>query len=300
MWQAAQTIFLSIVLESLPFVLLGVILSSLIQEFVSRERMLRMLPKNKGLAVVASSFLGFLVPVCDCGTIPMARSLMRKGVPVSAAMSFVLAAPVVNPMTMLATFVAFGMNPTMMWARTAAAFGVAVSIGWVLLLLESRKAIQTPLRPEELTVLELASTGTMPAKRSIKQVTGSVIQHAIAEFFEIMGFVVLSATVAALLQTFVPSSALAPVGEHPVFSVLAMMGLAILFSLCSAADGFVARSLAGLTTNGGVLGFLVIGQMIDIRNLFLFPRIFPKRVIMITFFMAFVLTLFAGIWVNVK
>jgi uncharacterized membrane protein YraQ (UPF0718 family) len=125
-----------------------------------------------------------------------------------------------------------------------------------------------------------------------------VIGHAIIEFFEVGGFVVASAAVAAVLQTWVPASVLSPIGKHPIWSVVGMMVLAILFSLCSEADAFVARSLAGLTTSGGVLGFLVIGQMIDMRNLFLLPSVFSRRIVIITFFLAMSLTLCGGILIN--
>lgn len=298
MWQAAQTIFLSIVLESLPFILLGVLLSSLIQEIVPREKMLRMIPKNGAMAVVFSSFLGFVLPVCDCGSIPVARSLMRKGVPVSAAMTFVLAAPVVNPLTMIATYFAFGMNPSMMWARTTATLVIAVAIGWVLLSIESKRRKLSRGDHYELPMLEMAATGAIAPRRTVLQVSGAVIEHAVIEFFEVGGFVIISAAVATLLQTFVPVSLISPIGQHPVWSVLAMMALASLLSLCSEADAFVARSLAGLTMPGGVLGFLVTGQMIDMRNIFLLPRVFPGWAVKIAFCLAIVLPLCVGIWFN--
>lgn len=306
MWQNAQTIFLSIILEALPFVVLGVMISSLIQELVSQERMLRLMPKNKALAVVASGLLGLVLPVCDCGTIPVARSLMRKGVPVSAAMTFTLSAPVVNPLTMVSTYVAFGLNATFMWARVAATFTIAVVIGWILLVAETRKAKQQPAPQTptdhgfELPMLETATAAAVPArpKKSVKQIASNVIGHAIIEFFEVGVFVVISAAAAALLQTFMPPSVTQAIGEHPVLSVLMMMALAILLSLCSEADAFVARSLASLTTGGGVLSFLVIGQMIDFRNILLLPRVYERWVIIRTFSLAIVFTLIIGVGVN--
>jgi uncharacterized membrane protein YraQ (UPF0718 family) len=298
MWQAAQTIFLSIVLESLPFILFGVLLSSLIQELVSQERMLRLIPKNGILAVFVSSLFGLVLPVCDCGTIPVARSLIRKGVPTSVALSFTLSAPVVNPLSMFATYVAFGMHSSMMWLRVITTFVISVVIGWILLSFEQKRSVRPRMRSFELPLAEIATTRLVARRRSISQILSSVIGHAIIEFFEVGGFVVVSAAVAALLQTWVPASVLSPIGKHPIGSVIGMMVLAILLSLCSEADAFVARSLAGLTTSGGVLGFLVIGQMIDMRNLFLLPSVFPRRIVVITFFLAMILTLCGGILIN--
>jgi len=300
MWQTAQTIFLSIVLESLPFILLGVLLSSLIQELVSQERMLRLMPKNGRMAVFVSSLFGLVLPVCDCGTIPVARSLIRKGIPTSVAVSFTLSAPVVNPITMIATYVAFGMNASMMWLRVATTFVISVVIGWILLYFETKQNKHTfsEIRGNELSLAEIATTRSVQHRRSISQVFGAVIGHAIIEFFEVGGFVVASAAVAAVLQTWIPASVLSPIGKDPIWSVAGMMILAILLSLCSEADAFVARSLAGLTTTGGVLGFLVIGQMIDMRNMFLLPSVFSRRIVIIAFSLAMILTLCGGILIN--
>ncbi|MBN2910101.1 permease [Polycladomyces sp. WAk] len=298
MWQAAQTIFLSIVLESLPFVLLGVLLSSLIQELVSQERMLRLMPKNGKMAVLVSSLFGLVLPVCDCGTIPVARSLIRKGMPTSVAVSFTLSAPVVNPITMIATYVAFGMNASMMWLRVTTTFVISVVIGWILLSIETKENKHLETRCYEHALAETATTRSVQHRRSVSQVFGAVIGHAIIEFFEVGGFVVASAAVAAVLQTWIPASVLSPVGKDPIWSVAGMMILAILLSLCSEADAFVARSLSGLTTTGGVLGFLVIGQMIDMRNMFLLPSVFSRRIVIIAFSLAMILTLCGGILIN--
>lgn len=302
MWQAAQTIFLSIVLESLPFVILGVLISSLIQKLVSKERLLRLLPRNGALAVVVSSMLGFFMPVCDCGTIPIARSLIAKGVPHSVAMTFTLAAPVVNPLTMVATYVAFGLNTTMMWMRVAVTLGIAITIGWTLQSVEQKKrrTIVTPPESFELPMLNSAPAAapTRPQRRSVGTVIRSVIEHAVTEFFEVGSFVVLSALVAACLQTYLPGSALSLLSAHPFWSVVSMMVLGSALSLCSEADSFIARSLASVSTTGGVLSFLVIGQMIDVRNVLLLPRVFPRWAVVRTFVMAIFLTLLVGTAVN--
>jgi len=303
MWQSAQTIFLSIILEALPFVILGVVISSLIQELITREQMLKMLPKNGALKCFTAALLGMILPVCDCGTIPVARSFMRKGVPVSAAMSFTLSAPVVNPLTMVSTYVAFGLNATMMWARVAATFSIAVIIGWALLYSENKKKKEAGITNDllELPMLETAAASEVvpvKQKKSFGTVFNNVVGHAIIEFFEVTVFVIISAAVCALLQVFMPGSIVDFIGNNPVLSVALMMILAVMLSLCSEADAFVARSLATLTTGGGVLSFLVIGQMIDTRNILLLPRVYDKWVIVRTFSMAIVLTFIVGVSVN--
>jgi uncharacterized membrane protein YraQ (UPF0718 family) len=296
MWQNMQTIFLSIILESMPFVLLGVIVSSLIQEVIPHEKLLRVMPKSKKGMIFCLPLLGMFIPVCDCGVVPVARSLMQKGVPVPAAMAFILAAPVVNPLTMLATYAAFGMNPVMMWIRVGAAYSIAVLIGWILLVLRVEKVREaqvvrhhTPFK--SLTVLS-------SSKRTFHETFVRILRHTLEEFFEVGVFVVISAAVSALLQTYMPSSIIASVGQHPIWSVVGMMFLAVVLSLCAQADAFVARSLAGLTTIGGIAGFLVIGQMIDIRNLFLLPRVFHTQVVILTFALTIIFTLCIGVAIN--
>ncbi|GEN36786.1 permease [Aneurinibacillus danicus] len=291
MWQNAQTVFLSILLESLPFVLAGVLVSSVIQSMVSQETFLRMIPKRKTLAVVYASLLGLVLPVCDCGAVPVARSLMQKGVPVSAAMAFVLAAPAINPLTMVATYVAFGGSTVMMGLRTVAALSIAVLVGWLFLWLRIEKVKPFPLAP-------VALSATVPTSGTRFFLIAGVLGHALRELFEVGVFIVAGAAVAAAIQVWFPASILSAVGQHPIGSVGGMMGLGILFSLCAQADAFVARSLAGVSTVGGVFGFLVIGQMIDIRNFLLLPRAFHRKVVILTFFVTFVLTLLLGVMVN--
>lgn len=290
MWQNIQIIFLSIVLESLPFVLLGVVISSLIQEIVSQDKLIRIMPRNKKMAVLYASLLGMIIPVCDCGTVPVARSLMQKGVPVAAAMSFTLAAPVVNPLTMVTTYIAFGMNPDMMWLRVGTTWGIAVLIGWVFLACRIEKVKVLPTARKHLSLAHFSKDTAVSSEKTPGKVLNRILGHALVEFFEVGIFVVISAMVAAILQTCMPASIVSSVGQHPFWSVIAMMTLAVLLSLCAQADAFVARSLAGMTTTGGLVGFLVIGQMIDIRNFFLLPRAFYIPVVIFTFILSIVLT----------
>ncbi|BAU27308.1 hypothetical protein DFP93_102449 [Aneurinibacillus soli] len=286
MWQHAETIFLSIVLESLPFIVIGALLSSFIQHLVPRRLLFRLLPKSRPLAVVYAAFLGFVFPVCDCGTVPVARSLIHKGMPVSAAITFVLAAPVTNPLTLAATYAAFGGRLNMLLIRLGAALLISILIGWGLLF----------FRMEQSKRVE--SVGKMDEPTLSRHTTGKILSHALGEIFEVGVFVVVSAAVAAGIQTWLPTSAWESVGRHPILSVIALMSLSVVLSLCAQADAFVARSLQGVTTGGAVVSFLLIGQMIDIRNLLLLPRAFDHRVVVFVFTLAFALVLLLGIGLN--
>src|SRR5882757_515355 len=91
------TLFLGLVVEAFPFIVLGVVVSTLIALFVKDEWIKKYVPKNRFLSHPLVALLGILLPVCQCGNVPVARRLLAKGFPVSQAITFMLAAPIVNP-----------------------------------------------------------------------------------------------------------------------------------------------------------------------------------------------------------
>jgi hypothetical protein len=91
--QDLLTLSISIIIESLPFVILGVLLSILVQVWIPDTWILRILPSTPILRRAAISFLGMFLPVCECGNVPLARGLLVKGFTVSESMTFLLAAP---------------------------------------------------------------------------------------------------------------------------------------------------------------------------------------------------------------
>ena len=126
--------FLSVLFESVPFLLLGALISGLIEIFVPARLMTRLLPKNPVAAVALSGLLGAIFPMCECGVVPVIRRLMQKGLPVSCAITYLLAAPVLNPIVAVSTYAAFrGQNPAEMtlW-RLVLSYVVAVGVGLVV------------------------------------------------------------------------------------------------------------------------------------------------------------------------
>jgi uncharacterized membrane protein YraQ (UPF0718 family) len=275
MLQPAHTIFLAILIESLPFVLIGALLSSVIHTFIHEEQIARWIPKNKIASVLVGAIIGFVVPVCDCGTTPVARSMLQKGVPRSAVISFVLSAPVVNPVTMLATYFAFGMNLHIMFLRIVSTFLIACLVGF---LVGSRKETVGIARfPFPNRVEASATSETLNKKKKSKNRFRSVIDHTVEELFGIIGFLICSAAVASLYQVYHTQHSSIVHAQTGSLAVITMMGLAIVFSLCSTADAFVARSFAATYAPGAVMAFMIIGQMADLRNLFLLPRTFGGK-----------------------
>ncbi|WEG14898.1 permease [Pullulanibacillus sp. KACC 23026] len=276
--QPVHTIFLAILVESLPFILIGAILSSLIHIYISEERLARLFPTRNIGSVLVGALIGFILPVCDCGTIPISRSLLKKGVPLPAVISFVLAAPVINPITMLATYVAFGFNWKMMLLRVLCTFSVAVLIG----ILASGWGEEATLPYQQLVQVRSESTASAAGKKQKKNgghPFSSIIDHTVEELFGIYGYLIMSAGMASIYEVYHTQYVANLLPQHGVFGVLTMMALAILFSLCSTADAFVARTLAPMAfSNGPILAFMVVGQMVDVRNIFLLPKTFGKQV----------------------
>ena len=107
--------FLSILFEGVPFILLGTLISGFIDIYLPAGAMDRFLPRNKFQAVLMAGLLGAVFPVCECAVVPVIRRLVKKGLPVSCALTYMLAAPIVNPITALSTWKAFqGQGAAMM------------------------------------------------------------------------------------------------------------------------------------------------------------------------------------------
>jgi uncharacterized membrane protein YraQ (UPF0718 family) len=271
----AESIFLAIIVESFPFVILGALVSSFIQEFVSQERLVRWIPRNRIAAVLLGGVLGLVVPTCDCGTIPIAKSLLRKGVPQCATVAFTLAAPVINPVTMAATYVAFGFHLHIVVLRVLCTYAIACIVG--LLVSGRSQNLERQLREATLEVAVATDLEHHQRERNLTVHWGRfkhIVEHTVSEFFGIAGFLVCSAAVASIYQVYHTQHAHFGQMHSGLLAVAAMMGLGIIFSLCSEADAFVARSFAVSYSQGSVLSFMLIGQMADLRNLFLLPNTF--------------------------
>ncbi len=271
----AEAIYIAILIESLPFVVFGALLSSLIHEFVTADRLANWIPKNLVLAVLTAALSGFAVPVCDCGTIPIARSLLRKGVPKPAVIAFTLAAPVINPVTIIATFFAFGFNIHMTVLRVVCTYLIACLVGVAIGTFDSKHSVMADVvNREEVAVSLDDGIRIRRIFPFVWQHFQSIADHTVNEFFGIVGFLICSAAVASIYQVYHTKHY--GFGYHfsGISAVVSLMVLGIIFSLCSEADAFVARSLALSYSSGSVLAFMLIGQMADLRNLFLLPRTF--------------------------
>ena len=282
-------VFVSIVLQSQPFVLVGVFASALVQRYLSAERLARWLPRGRLSVVLLASGFGFVAPVCDCGVIPLARRLGAKGLPLYAATTFILAAPVVNPVVLASTAVAFQGDWTVVALRMAMSLSVAVTVGLVA-------AAVMPDAPRLSAPRSGPAASTPTPGRA--GALASVVEHAAAEYFDISLFIVLGALFTAVTQTFVPRGDLVALGSSRVGSVAALMPLATLLSICSEADAFVARAFAATFSTGALLAFMTIGQIVDLRNGLLLFRTLPGRLVALIVVVAYGLIFVESLAVN--
>ncbi|SDT18303.1 hypothetical protein SAMN05444162_3343 [Paenibacillaceae bacterium GAS479] len=286
-----NVVFTGILLEALPFVVLGVILSAILQVFVSDRLIRRLMPRHPLLAVTVAGLLGILFPLCECGMIPVVRRLIRKGLPAYAGIVYILAGPVVNPVVFISTWTAFSGTPQMALARVGLAFAVATLTGLMLWKLLKSDPLKVDLASLYASLPEQVNK---PKQSKGKQVQSAVL-HASDEFFDMGKYLVMGAVLAALFQTTVSRAFLEELGGNQLLSHLFLMGLAFLLSLCSTSDAFVAASFSGSFENGALLAFLVFGPMIDLKSTLLLLASFRTRVVLGIIGLAATLTL-SGSW----
>jgi uncharacterized protein len=337
-FNTAFTLFLSLLVEAVPFLMLGVLFSGLLQFFVDERKLVRWLPRHAFWGALVGSCIGFLFPVCECGNVPVARRLMIQGVPSSVAIGFLLAAPTINPIVFWATWTAFRDQPEMVFLRIGCSLVIATTMGFLFSLqadlrpfLQPNLARLLPMpvgrsqahranpgaaaeaspllqsgtfmlgqkQPLEATMayqsaVAAANTTDKPIADKITLMLESMVQ----ELRELGGVLVLGSAIAAVIQAYVPREAVLSLGQNQVTSILAMMLLAVIVSICSTVDSFFALSFSSVFTGGSILAFLVYGPMVDFKGIGLMLSIFRPRAIAYLLVLPGLLTFLAGLVVN--
>lgn len=292
------TIFLGIFIEAVPFLLLGTLLSGVVEVFLKQDHLQRVIPRNAFLGVLFGGVMGLFFPVCECGVVPFTRRLFKKGLPPSVGIAFLLAAPVLNPIVIVSTYAAFGFS-NIFFLRIGLSLSIATFVG---LIFSVQKRTNKILKPVALTPVSGASLD-LPAQISPPASLGSrfrqVITITIDEFFEMGRFLVLGAMMAALMQTFIPQTVLLGIGSGPVISVLVMIALAVLLSICSTVDAFLALAFVGTFSTGSILAFLVFGPMVDIKSALMFMRVFRRRTVLYIILLPLLATIFLTVGINI-
>lgn len=324
----AFTIFLSLLVEAFPFLLLGVILSSLLLSFINEEQLVKIMPRNPILGSLAGSIFGFVFPVCECGNVPVARRFLLQGLPTSVAIGFLLAAPTLNPIVIWSTWIVFRDQPEIIWLRLLFSWLIATIIACVFSvqkdsrpmlhhLLAKRMKIRSNYTRSPVKVKQTNSPllkggnflvgesgkvekldQSLLRKKSAPNLIFGFLENINQELRELGGVLVIGSAIAAAIQVFVPRDFILNLGQDTVTSILAMMLLAAVVSICSTVDSFFALSFAGTFTSSSLIAFLVFGPMIDLKAVGLMLSVFKPRVIFYLFALAgqltFILTLTYG------
>jgi uncharacterized protein len=343
------TLFLSLLVEAIPFLLLGVLVSGLLLLFVDENKLAAVLPRHPFWGSLAGGVLGFLFPVCECGNVPVARRLLTQGVPAPVAIGFLLAAPTINPIVVWVTWTAFRDQPEIVVLRVLFSLIIAVTVGCVFstqdnlkpflqpgiaALIPSRQnlnpnppmptskkemdpddpwaVVETPasllqsgtfwldkpgqpLRVEDVQASGVASASTKPWRER----WNLLLENTIQELRELGGILVLGSLLAATIQVAVPREVVLSLGQGPVLSIVVMLVLGGIISICSTVDSFFALAFASTFTSGSLLAFLVFGPMFDLKSFGLLLTIFRPRAIVyilaIVAQMTFLLTLFVNL-----
>ena len=279
--QAWTTVFLAICVQALPFLVFGVALSAAITVCVPSGFWARALPRRPVAAVPVAGVAGAVLPGCECASVPVAGGLMARGVTPAAALAFLLAAPAINPVVLIATAVAFPGRPEMVAARFGASLAASVLAGWVWAAIGRAEWLRIPARP-----------GATDGRRW--EAFGAAMRH---DLMHAGGFLVVGGAAAATLNVALPPDWAAGLSGVPVVSVLVLALLAVLLSVCSEADAFVASSLTQFPLSAR-LAFMVVGPMVDLKLIALqsatFGPRFAVRFIPLTFVLAVVASAVAG------
>jgi uncharacterized membrane protein YraQ (UPF0718 family) len=316
--------FLGIFIEAAPFLLLGTLTSGLLEAFVSHGDLVRFVPRNPVLASLVGGLMGFAFPVCECGVVPVTRRLYRKGLPTPVGITFLLASPVINPIVIASTYVAFHERAMdLVYLRVAVALVVAVGIGVVFSFQPRperllREPISVPPSPSALilpgalsltSALIAASPDPEPDSRPETALTTRMdllpgLRYALSlaadEFVEMGRYLILGSMLAASLRIVVTQQQLEALATNPASSVLVMQALAFILSIGSTTDAFAVLGFANTFTLGSILGFLTFGAMVDIKSTLLFLGVFRKRIVLYLVLLPFLMTALIAIWVSLN
>jgi len=310
----AWALFQGLLIEALPFLLIGVLIAGLARWFSPGGRWLRRLPTHPLLGPLAGAGLGFALPACECGNVPVARRMLVGGAPLGAALGFLFAAPVLNPIVLASTWAAFPDQPWLLLARPVGAVAVALGLALLLRLLPEPELLRADLLEERRLAQPLATVSLLERRGGLvgspplplptapadppRPRLEELLRHGGREFLDLAQLLVLGCALAAVVQTFVPRGWLLAVGGAPTLSILALMLLALVVSVCSSVDAFLALSFAAQVTPGALLAFLLLGPVIDLKLVGLLGLLFRPRGLLLTTAGAGLLVLLIGQWVN--
>ncbi|MBW7454338.1 permease [Paenibacillus sepulcri] len=316
--QIFKTLFVSVILEALPFILIGVLVSAVLQVYVSDAFIRRLIPRNPLLGILVAGLIGIIFPICECGMVPAVRNLIRKGMPLHAASAFILVGPILNPIVFWSTWTAFRSRPEIVWARMGLALAVALVVGLIVYRYVRTDVLRgsgSQNHHQDNDHRDHAHNHNhahhdhhdhvhnhdhhdhahhhahSPGRSKLADLMG----HSVSEFFDMGKYLMFGAMLVALLQTFVAQNSLLALGHGQGSSNLFMMGLGFILSLCSTSDAFVAQSFMTTFSKGALVAFMVFGPMLNLKSLLMMLAVFKTKFVLLLASLVFVFV-YAGSW----
>jgi uncharacterized membrane protein YraQ (UPF0718 family) len=281
--------FLSVLFEGIPFLLLGSLISGLVDVFVSSERMQKMLPRSPAAGIFIAGLLGLVFPMCECGSVIVVRRFIKKGLPLSAATTYMLAAPIVSPLVALSTFAAFkGEDPWLMTSlRLSMGYLAAVIVGFIVLGIGAARLLQPGVLGDgarRRTGLSIGGEPGAAATDFASVVAGAsgprklllAVQSATADFLDVAFFLIIGTALASVFNTAVKQEAILPFAANTPLAIVSLMGLAALLALCSTTDAFIAWTFTTFPP-AAKLAFLLFGPVFDLKLFWLYGVLFKRR-----------------------
>lgn len=280
--------FLSVLFEGIPFLLLGALVSGLVDVFVPAHRMQNLLPKNPVGAVLVSGLLGLIFPICECGSVVVIRRFLRKGLPLSSAVTYMLAAPIVSPIVAVSTLAAFKDQSAILMTslRLGIGFLMAVGIGLLVGLIPRKSLLQPGIieegAPKSRSALNI---GASPDSSDMADIAADMsfggklllaLRSASADFLDVAFFLVIGTAITSVFNTAIDRSVIEPLASTPIYAITSMMGLAALIALCSTTDAFIAASFTAFPF-AAKLAFLLFGPVFDLKLFWLYGMLFRRR-----------------------
>ena len=311
--QDFTTLALSIVVEALPFVILGALVSVIVRLFAPTERILRLLPKRPLLRRLSISLFGTFMPVCECGNVPVARGLVIRGLSVAESTTFLLAAPIINPVTLLATSQAFPLDPSIVWIRMAGGLLIANLVGGLIALYKDQMELVSKGFYNTLCQVGTADDLHHHEHHHEHHDHDQHHNHASNRWWDrwqegivifrdevslMLKVLCLGALIAGATQVFVPRDVLTSLGSDPFLSILAMIALAFIISICANVDAFFALAYSNTFTIGSIVAFLVFGPMIDIKMLTMMRTTYKVRLLAVITLLVTLTSILIGLVVN--
>jgi uncharacterized membrane protein YraQ (UPF0718 family) len=306
--------FTSILYEALPFIILGAVIAGILEEMLPQRFITRLLPRSRTLAIVIGALLGLVFPMCECGIIPVMRRLIRKGLPLSCCVAYLLAGPIINVVVMLSTFVAFSDMEKAMEPGGGLSYqmgswwmmGLRVGLGFLVSVVTAHIVEWQHRKYGSKLLMPLAIPSTLPMaddedapqeKRPFGKRLSNISETALHDFIDITVFLILGALLAALTRQLISQETITDLSRnHAILSIGLMMLLAVLLCLCSEADAFVAASFVTLRPSAK-LAFLVLGPMLDLKLYMMYTRVFRPRLIY-TIFLSVIIQVFVYSYVT--